>query len=292
MWKSSWRRAATRSRSSFALALALTLACAANGCGTLSVQEERTLGEDLRRQVQSELDFVRDRVVNQYVEEIGREILRAAPPQPFEYRFYVVDDEELNAFAMPAGHVYIHTGILLEARNVSELAGVMGHEIGHVALRHIAENYRKQQGAGLLQGVLVLAGGLLGGSPGAAAANVVSGLGGMAVINSFTREAEREADAFAVEMLPGAGYAPSGIVTFFETLQRQGGGRPPEFLSSHPAPESRLRAARQRIAEMALPSALRVTDGGRFEIIQRRVRLLTGAAEPTASRTGGRGDGG
>lgn len=275
MWNRCWPSAAR----GLPLALALLLPLA---CGTLSIQEEQQLGAELRREVQSQLRFVNDPVVTQYVERIGRSIVQAAGPQPFPYRFYVVEDEELNAFAMPAGHVYIHTGVLLKARNVSELAGVIGHEVGHVALRHIAENYRKQQGAGLFQNALVLAGALLGGQGGAVAANVVGGLGTMAVINSFTREAEREADAFAVEVLPRAGYDPLGIVTFFETLQREGGARPPEFLSSHPAPASRMQEARARIAEARLPGGLRVTDGGRLEIIQRRIRLLTGDAGPVA----------
>lgn len=271
MWKRCWPSAARP--------LLLGALLLASACSTLSVQEERALGEDLRRQVQSELRFVKDDVVHGYVEQIGRAIVRAAGPQPFEYHFYVVDDEELNAFAMPAGHVYIQTGVILRARNVSELAGVIGHEVGHVALRHIAENYRKQQGAGYVRGALVVVGAVLGGQGGAAAANLVTGLGAMAVINSFTREAEREADAFAVEVLPRAGYDPRGIVTFFETLQREGGSRPPEFLSSHPAPASRIQAASDRIAAGSYHEGLRLTDGGRLEIVQRRIRLLTGAAE-------------
>ncbi|MDX1650716.1 MAG: M48 family metallopeptidase [Myxococcota bacterium] len=268
MWKRCWGRAAGGA------ALALLVA----GCGTLSVPEERSLGEELRREVHAELRFVGDRVVNDYVSRIGQELVAAAGPQPFEYHFYVVEDDDLNAFAMPAGHVYIHTGILLRARNVSELAGVIGHEVGHVALRHVAENYNRQRSAGLFQSALVLAGGLLAGQGGAAAANVVGGLGTLAVVNSFTREAEAEADAFAVEVMPRAGYDPLGIVTFFETLRRESGARPPEFLSSHPAPENRMEAARARIATEGLPAGLRLTDGGRLEIIQRRVRLLTGRA--------------
>lgn len=281
MSKSCSRSAGVRLAS---LVLAVLLALAPAGCGTLSVSEEQQLGEELRREVHAQLRFMNDRVVNAYVSEIGREIVAAAGPQPFAYTFYVVEDEELNAFAMPAGDVYIHTGILLEVRNVSELAGVIGHEVGHVALRHIAENYNKQRSAGLLQSALVVAGGMLAGQGGAAAANLLGGLGALTVINSFTREAEREADAFAVEVLPRAGYDPIGTVTFFETLRREGGARPPEFLSSHPAPESRIEAGRAQVARAELPRGLHLTDGGRLEIIQRRVRLLTGRAEPAVRR--------
>src|SRR5262245_48537039 len=131
----------TRSRPSAALAALLALCCASVACGTLTVEKEKQLGDEYAREMRKELRFVREEVVVAYVEDIGRALVKAAGPQPFQYHFYVVDDEQLNAFAMPAGHVYVQTGIILNAANVSELAGVMAHEVGHVALRHIAKNY-------------------------------------------------------------------------------------------------------------------------------------------------------
>jgi beta-barrel assembly-enhancing protease len=261
-------------------------------CATLSVDEERRLGSELAREVRAELVLVRDREVVRYVERIGHSIVRAAGPQPFEYHFYVVDDEEINAFAMPAGHIYIHTGTVLKARDVSELAGVIAHEVGHVARRHIAQNYERHQAAGLLHRAGVVAAGVTLGSSGAGAANLLGGLSAMAVLNSFGREAEREADSFAVDVLPRAGYAPGGLVRFFHTLQHESGPRPPAFLSSHPAPAERIERTRREVAALPPTPGLRRTDGGQLEIIQRRIELLARRSQPVPTERvapGGRG---
>ena len=114
------------------------LAAPLAACASLSVDQERQLGLEFEREMRSQLRLVRDRTVNRYVTEIGEEILKAAGPQVFEYRFYVVDDHDINASAAPGGAIYINTGTILKARNVSELAGVIGHEIGHVVERHVA----------------------------------------------------------------------------------------------------------------------------------------------------------
>ncbi len=259
------------------------LAALAAACTTMSVTEERAMGQDAVRQVRQEVYEIRDPVVREYVRDIGDQILAATGPQPFEYRFYVVEDDTINAFALPGGHIFVHTGTILKARNVSELAGVIGHEIGHVALRHIAQNYNKYKAGSLGHQAAVLAGAIYGGQLGAQVADLAGGLAIASVLNSFGREAEREADDFALEMLPRANYDPHGLPTFFETLIRQGGPRPPEFLSSHPTTESRLQDTRNAINQMNLPPTLRVNDGGKLEIIQRRIRLLTGEESPPPS---------
>ncbi len=255
---------------------ALLLAALLAGCATapLSVDEERQLGADLDRQVRSETTLVRDPVIQAYVERIGNEIVRAAPPQPYAYRFKVVDDDEINAFAGPAGYVYIHTAILKKARNVSEVAGVIAHEVGHVALRHVAQNYNRAKNTDLVYKAGVLATAVLAGGAAANLASLGGGLAAMAYVNSFGREAEAQADAFAVEVLPKAGYDPEGLVTFFQTIQRQYGDGGLSFLESHPAPSDRIEETSRLIASEDLPPDLRVDDGGQLEIIQRRLQLL------------------
>lgn len=250
------------------------------GCGTLSVSDERKLGEKVERDLRGELQFVRDRVVVDYVDRIGEEIVRASGPQPFRFHFYVVEDEDINAFALPAGYIYIHTGTVLKAANVSELAGVIAHEVGHVAHRHVAENYNKQRAASVGHQILVIGAGILWGRAGAELANLGGGLAAIAVLNTFTREAERDADAFAVGVLPNAGYDPHGLLTFFETLRQEGGPRPPKFLSSHPPTEERIAATTAALRSWKPRPGLRVDDNGRLEIIQSRVRLLTGQELP------------
>lgn len=256
--------------------LGVALLCASlAGCGTLSVQKEQDLGKEFERQIRREYRFIKDPIVNQYVSRIGEAILAPLGPQPFTYSFQVVEDEEINAFAGPAGQIFIHSGTILRARNVAELAGVIGHEIGHVAKRHIAQNYEKQRAASIGQQIAVIGAGVLGGGAAAGATNLATGFGLAAVLNSFGREAEAEADAFAVDVLPRAGYDPNGLPTFFETLMAEGGPSAPAFLSSHPAPADRLEATRRAIVAADLPPGLRSDDGGRFEIIQQRIDLLT-----------------
>ena len=249
-------------------------------CGTLTVPQEKQLGEEFSREIRREVILLRDPVITGYVERIGQEIVRAAGPQPFAYHFYVVEDDEINAFAAPAGHIYIHTETILMARNVSELAGMIAHEVGHVVKRHIAENYGRQRNTGIAHQGFVLAAGVLGGSPAAGAANLGGALAGTAYLNKFGRDAERESDAFAVEVMPIAGYDPIGLVTFFKTLRSESGSGGASFLSSHPATDERIEETRLLIAALPPRSDLRVDDSGRFEIIQSRVRLLTGEATP------------
>ncbi len=247
-------------------------------CAPLTVGEERRIGDQIAMQTRGELVLLRDRTVERYVRDIGEDILRAAGPQPFEYRFYVVENDTINAFAAPAGFIYIHTGTILKTRNVSELSGVIAHEIGHVAKRHIAKNYGRQKGTNAGYQALVLVAGVLGGGAGASVAQMGGGLAAMAYLNSFGREAEMEADAFAIDVLPKAGYDPDGLLTFFETLRYESGSQPADFLSSHPATSDRIGAARALIAAQPPGAGLRVNDGGRLEIIQRRILLLTGRA--------------
>jgi predicted Zn-dependent protease len=262
-------------------ALASVLVLLQPACTTLAVSEEEKIGRDASRELRRELDFVRDEWVVDYVEDIGRSIVAVAPPQPYDYHFYVVEDESLNAFALPAGYIYIHTAIIMEAANVSELAGVIGHEVGHVALRHVARNYNRQRNTGIVYQLLSVVASIFVGGYAAAGGQMVGELAAVAYVNQFTREAEEEADAFAVEMLPKAGYDPTGLVTFFHTMNAQSGGGHgvPAFLASHPATEDRIRSTSALIADATLAPELRVDDGGQLEIIQRRIELLTRRAD-------------
>lgn len=260
------------------LALVLCVGIATGGCATpvLSIEEEKRIGSEFAKEARRELRFVGDDLVRSYVEKIGESIVEAAGPQPLDYRFYVVEDASLNAFAGPGGHIYIHTGTIMASDNVSELAGVMAHEVGHVALRHIARNYYRQRSTGILYqlGAAVLA--IFVGGLAAQGGQLAGQLAAMAYLNTFSRDAEREADQFAVDVLPGTGIHPIGLVTFFETLSKQGGGRPPAFLSSHPATEERIENTRQSILAADVDGDLSLEDDGRLEIIQRRIELLTG----------------
>lgn len=258
-------------------ALAALVATTLAGCGTLSVPEERRVGEEVNRQVQEQADLVRDDVIAGYVRDMGHRIVAAVEEPLFTYRFYVIEADQINAFALPAGYIYVHTETILRAANAAELAGVLGHEVGHVVERHVAENYNRARGVSIGHQLAVITAAILGGTVAAQAVDLGGGLAAMAYLNQFTREAEREADAFAVEVLPRAGYDPRGLVTFFETLMRESGGRePPAFLSSHPTTRERIDSVQALIDAADLPPGLRVHDGGRLETVQRRIRRLRG----------------
>ena len=261
-----------------ALLTSLILAASIVGCGTVTVLEEKQLGDEIAQQVRGELLFIRDAVVLDYVRSIGDEIVSAAGPQPFAYHFEVVEDDEINAFAAPAGYIYIHSGTILQARNVSEVASVLAHEVGHVALRHIAENYDRQRNVGAATQAGVLAASIFGFG---GLANLGSGLASIALLNSFSRADELEADTFAIEVMPTAGYDPHGMLTFLQVVRRESGNAGLAFFSSHPATEDRIEEATALLAEMPERSNLEVSDRGRLEIIQRRIQLLTRKIRPT-----------
>jgi len=268
-----------RSRVGRALGLStqLVLMALVAGCASLVVSEERRIGEEIARQMRGDLLFIRDVVVRDYIRNIGMEIAKASGPHAFPFHFEVVEDDEINAFAAPGGYVYIHTGTILNARNVSELASVLAHEIGHVALRHVADNYERQLDAGRLHKVGVLAASVFGFGN---IANVGGGLAAMALLNSFSRADESEADVFALEVMPAADYDPHGLLSFLAVIRAEGGGAAASFLSSHPATSERASEAEALLILNPPPNGLRVIDGGRLTIIQRRIELLTGKTKP------------
>jgi predicted Zn-dependent protease len=250
------------------------------GCAHLRPAEEIALGDEYHARLSWQAPMIRDPVVLDYVSEVGGRIARAAGPQPVPLRFHVLVDDSCNAFAAPGGHVYLHTGTLLRVRDVSELAGVLAHEVGHVVHRHVVHNYERATNAGRARQMGALAAGLVAGLPAAAGVNALGTLASVAVLNSFTRDDERDADDFAVEILPAAGYDPEGLVRFFRMLLPEGEGGAPALLRSHPDTRERMEEAEQSLRDAPPPPGLRRRDGGRLEIIQRRVRLLLGEAPP------------
>jgi predicted Zn-dependent protease len=257
-----------------ALAAALALACA-----PLTVQEEKDLGRQVQRQVREQMTFVRDPVTVQYVRSLGQQLVNASPPSPFEFRFYVVEDETLNAFAVPGGAVYVHTGLINTVRDAAELAGVLAHEIGHVTSRHVAKMARRGRNTGVAAQVVSLLVAILTGNPYIAdAGNVATSMAAQAYMSTYTQDAELEADRLAIDTMIRAGFDPQALISMFETLQQEhaGGVAMPGFLSSHPAPAERIQEVGRLIAARRPPPGLRRDDNGRLEIIQARLELIIG----------------
>ena len=264
--------AVSRNRKSLSSGAAL-FALAFVACAAPTITDEEELGRRAATEVRQHVLVMHDDVVTSYIDEIGQRLVQASGPQPFQYTFTVVEDDALNAFATFGGNVFVHTGLILRVRNVSELAGVIGHEVGHVVHRHMADNYQRARSAGLLRNAAVIGSAIGGINPGAV--DLLTGFGAQGILNSFGREAESEADEFAVELLPHAGYDPNGIVTMFEGMAMSENRRAPKFFSDHPASVERTAHTKALIAAKPLPPNLKRDDNGKLEIIQHRIRLLT-----------------
>jgi predicted Zn-dependent protease len=182
------------------------------------------------------------------VSRIGKRLAAHAPGTKFPYEFRVVEDNAINAFALPGGFVYINRGALQAARSEDEIAAVIAHEIAHVALRHGTNQASK---AYLAQAGLGLVGGLLGGRGNSGLGQVMGAVGGFGLNTLFlkhSRTAEQQADSLGMQMLRKAGYDPRGMISFLQTIQRHSGGRSVEFLSSHPNPSNRIARLEKELA--------------------------------------------
>jgi len=264
----------TRLRRATAL---LGLCAVLTACGTISVEEEKKLGAEYQAQLRKELVFVRDPVTVNYVREFGAALVKSARPSPFEFRFFVIEDEEINAFAVPGGAMYVNSGLLLAAKNGAELAGVLSHEMGHVIARHVAKMVNKGRATGFVAQIFYLAVAIVTGNPYIAqAGGMAAQVGGQAFMSTFTRDAEREADSLAVETMVHAGWNPEGFVTMFETLKEAyPGGGMPQFLASHPATDERIENVERDIKNYPGSDKLRLDDP-KLPIIQERLKLILG----------------
>ncbi len=251
----------------------------------MSIERELEMTAEIHRQIRTQLPLVTDPVILAYLNSIGQELVRATEPQPYVYRFSLIRADELNAFTIGGGYVYLSSGVLAQASDVSELTGVLAHEIAHVHRRHIA---RRPEGQGLVTlatlaatAALVLA----GGDPGLAA--IPQGLN-VALQLKHSRSNEAEADYEGIQYLIRAGYDPIGMLHFFETLlteQVQGGRGAPAYLYSHPALAERIQASRSQIERSALPRGLRREDPRLPEMQARLAVALESVAGGSGLRT-------
>lgn len=243
-----WFSANTRRSGAVTLALALGSGSVA-AFQLVSVRDEIQIGQQAQREIRQQTPQVRDASVREYVSSLGRQLSAHASGADYPYSFSTADYRELNAFALPGGPVWINRGILETAANEAQVAGVLAHEVAHVALRHSAQQITKGTVA---NGLLGLLGAVLGNDgAGAAAARVAAGVTAQSFMLKFSRDDEREADREGVRIMQRAGYDTRGMVEFMQLLSQQSGssGRAVEFLSTHPAPASRVRELQQMAAQ-------------------------------------------
>lgn len=254
--------------------LALTLACA------ISEEQEVALGQENAAAIDAQLPLVRDAEINQFVSALGNTLARETERADLEWHFRVVDSPDVNAFAVPGGFIYLNRGLIERMDSMDELAGVLGHEIGHVVLRHSVDQMENQGRANV--GV-TLACTLTGWCDGAAA-QVAINVAGSAWFARHSRNDEAEADSLAVVAVVSAGISPSGVPALFETLLEQRRGQPAlveSWFASHPLEESRIDAAREHIAAIDPVRLQGLTkDSREFQEIRRRLAALPPSPAP------------
>lgn len=227
------------------------------GWNMFSAQQDVEIGAQSASEAERQLPILRDREVENYVNNIGQRLARNAGGPQFQYRFRVVNASDINAFALPGGYIYLNRGIIENARNEGEVAGVLAHEIAHSALRHGTHQASKAYAA---QAGLQILGGLLGGKVGGNTAQILNTVGGVglnALFLKFSRELETQADVRGAQILAASGYTPADMVGFFNTLARVDTAKKTTWLSHHPAPPdriARIEKERKLLNETATPT--------------------------------------
>jgi predicted Zn-dependent protease len=252
------------------LALSVASAAPAAAINLFSTDQDVQIGQSAAAQAERQLPMLRDGSVDGYVNAIVARLASAAPGPRFPYRAKVVNAADINAFALPGGYLYVNRGLIEAARNESELAAVVAHEMAHVAERHGTEQVTKAYGA--QAGVSLLAS-LLGGKDHrlGLGEQLVGSLGVNALFMKFSRDAETEADRVGAQMMARAGYDPMAMATFFELLQarqRSSPGAVQQFFSSHPSPANRAAKARAQAATLGRGNGTRV---GNLQAVQARL---------------------
>lgn len=265
--------------------LVRVLVCVLCGVGTLAQtpvsppankytpEEDVQLGREADAEVRKSLRIWRDRSASEYVSELGQGLVRTLPqrfdyPQ-FDYAFTPVDAKEINAFALPGGPMYVNRGLIAAAGQEGELVGVMAHELAHVVLRHGTAQASKAE----KYSFGALAGGILGAIVGGNAGRAISQgtqLGIGTYLLKFSREYERDADLLGAQLMAEAGYDPLDLARMFQTIEKSGGSRGPQWLSDHPNPGNRVEYIRAEARQLEVRN--RRSDDGSFRQVKSRAR--------------------
>jgi beta-barrel assembly-enhancing protease len=232
--------------------LALVFPVVLAGCGSggglgggMSIEQEWQLGQQLAAQVAQQMRVDSDPRAVAYVNSVGQRLHARTPQANLPYAFHIVDDNEVNAFAIPGGHVYVTTGLLRQADHVSMLASVLGHEIAHITQRHAVKQMQQAETINVIGTIL------LGQNPGALAqiaAQIAAG-GAMA---RFSRADEQEADHIGLQYMADAGYNPRGSLEMFQRLAALEQGQPgavAKFFASHPGAQDRIKDISSRLSK-------------------------------------------
>jgi len=242
------------------------------GVNFYSLEKEIALGKQLAQEVERQAKIVDDPIIAEYVSRLGQNLVRNSDAKvPFTIK--VLDSEEVNAFALPGGFFFVNSGLILKAESEAELAGVMSHEIAHVACRHGTKQATKLE---LMQIAAIVGSIAMGGWTGYAirqGAGLAIPMGYL----TFSRSAEKEADYLGLQYMYKAGYDPTAFVDFFEkiqTLERKKPGSVAKVFSTHPMTDDRIKAAQEEIQKILAPKPEYVVNTSEFVDVKARLAML------------------
>jgi predicted Zn-dependent protease len=210
--------------------------------GGLTIEQEKQIGEQFLLEIQQEVPLIQDPFLTSYINNLGQKLVAQMGPQPFQYKFFIVDDPTMNAFAVPGGYVFIHTGMIRMADREGELAGVMAHEISHIYWRHMSKMMEKSRIPNIASLIGGLAAMFLGGT---LAAPLLIGVmaAGQSTMLKYSRDIEAQADSTGFKWMLMAGYNPRDMVSMFSKMNKQRwleGGKIPVYLATHPDTDNRI----------------------------------------------------
>ncbi len=240
-----------------------------------SVQDDVKLGREAAQQVEEQLPLLRDNQIENYVQNLGARIAENIPPEfrhsEFRYTFKVVNVRDINAFALPGGPMYVNRGMIEAAKTEGEVAGVIAHEISHVALRHGTAGAGKQTPYAIGSVAGQILGAIIGGGLGqvvSAGSQIIPG----ALYLKFPREYEKQADILGAQTMARAGYDPRDMANMFKTIEKTSGNGGPEFLSDHPNPANRYKYIEEEAQSLRVTNSIR--DSRSFDQVKAKLRQM------------------
>jgi len=264
------------------------------GWNLFSPQDDIKLGLQNSEEAENVLPMLKDEKVNNYLDGLGKRLAQFAPGEKYPYQFKCVNVADINAFALPGGYVYVNRGLIQAADNEAQLAGVIGHEISHVALRHGTSQVTKSLGPSV--GVAVI-GSVLGDNALGKLVTAVGAFSMNSLLLKYSRTDESEADILGTQIEHDAGYDPHALADFFVVLAdvEKKMGAPPEFFSNHPSPEHRIERVNEEIQKLGGPLPDAKKDSAEFREIRKYLfslppsprKALVAEADPYGTASAG-----
>ena len=259
--------------------IGVAITCSLVGCG-ISQQQEVQMGQQYATEINAQLPIVQDPELNRYINVLGDSIARLTSRADLDWHFFIVDSKEVNAFAVPGGFVYVNRGLIERTDQMDEVAGVLGHEIGHVVRRHTVKQMEKAQGANIGVTLACVLTSVCNSQVAGAAINIAGG----AVFARFSRQDEAEADQEGFNNVVRANISPVGMVTMFQKLIAERKSRPggvEAWFRTHPLEEDRVAAIQARINQIPRATLARLgTDTRNFHTFKARLQSLPPSPPP------------